>query len=719
MNDNDNEIEQSQQDQEQSEQEQIDIAERLQVFGSRLRKLAAEQSQKRSTIEERWLRDLRQYHGKYSVEEEKRIDTAEGSTVFVNITRNKSNGAEARIGDMLFPTDDRNWAIEPTPVPSLKSAKENPETAQEAISIMRKAEKAAELMQDEIDDQLTESKYQSKARDMIHDAVVLGTGIIKGPIIVGKMKKKWEEDGQGNQVLSMVEDLRPAVEYVDIWRFFPDMSTTKLSDCEFFFEQHRWTKKQLRNFARLPNVLQEQVRGVVKAGKSKDIAHNRESDIREITGISNYANDSRYEVWEYHGPISKQELIDVVTSDEDPSMDPKEIDELDDEVEAVVFFSDTHVLKVAINAMDTEEKPYSSLCWEQDDGSPFGFGVPYLMSSAQKVINSSWRMMLDNAGQSVTDQIIVNDGIVEPVDGKWTMGPKKIWRMTDVARSVKEAFAVFETRNNQTEYANIIQMARQFADEETNMPLIAQGEQSSHVTKTSSGMGMLMNSANIVLRRAVKNWDDDITDPLIGRFYDWNMQFSDKKEIKGDYCIEARGSSALLVREKQQENLMLFANLSASNPELAMRRDWEGLDQEIAKSLEVPYNNITLSDEDIQERQAAQQQQQPEQDPTIALKQQELQIKQAEMQQSFELKQAEFQQNGQFKERQMQMEYDLKVAELALKENLTMAQMKTKLDADLMRDKTIRDKAAAELSYKNTDINLKAENLAQGHDTYG
>ena len=44
------------------------------------------------------------------------------------------------------------------------------------------------------------------------------------------------------------------------------------------------------------------------------------------------------------------------------------------------------------------------------------------------------------------------------------------------------------------------------------------------------------------------------------------MQFSDRPEIKGDFSIEARGSGALLVREKQQENLMIYSNISSNNP---------------------------------------------------------------------------------------------------------------------------------------------------------
>ena len=52
-----------------------------------------------------------------------------------------------------------------------------------------------------------------------------------------------------------------------------------------------------------------------------------------------------------------------------------------------------------------------------------------------------------------------------------------------------------------------------------------------------------------------------ILPPSNCRFYDWNMQYNEKAEIKGDFSIEA-GISALLVREKQQENLMIYSNLS-------------------------------------------------------------------------------------------------------------------------------------------------------------
>ena len=79
-------------------------SEMLQIFGARLSKIAQQRVTDRSVVEERWLRNLRQYHGVYEAEEQSRLDAANGSKVFINITRNKCNAAEARLSDMLFPT---------------------------------------------------------------------------------------------------------------------------------------------------------------------------------------------------------------------------------------------------------------------------------------------------------------------------------------------------------------------------------------------------------------------------------------------------------------------------------------------------------------------------------------------------------------------------------------------------------------------------------------
>ena len=734
-----------------AEEHELEVAERLHIFASRLNKLAAEQVAKRNQIEQRWLDDIRQYHGEYASDEAAKLARAKGSEVFVNITRNKTNAAEARLQDMLFPTDDRNFGIYPTPVPELDyMSKMEPQTPEQqgaieaARNMVSEATESAMQMQDVIDDQLLESRYHIKARDIIHDACQLGTAIIKGPVIVGRTKKRWDVMPDGMSMLQIVEALEPTVERIDPWDFYPDMSAKSISEAEFVFERRRLSKKQLREMANLPGVLVSQLKEIVKtSAKSTHIAKDFTDDIRNITGINTVGEGNKYEIWEYHGPVSKSELIDAMRMSDD-EIDEEEVDELNDEVEATVFFSGDRVIKVAVNPMDSDERPFAVFNWEKDESSIFGFGVPCLMRSAQRVINASWRMMMDNAGLSVADQLVINKELLYPADGTWDMTPKKIWYLRDKTRSVQEAFASFATPSHQVELANIFSMARQLADEETNLPLIAQGEMGQHTTKTSSGMAMLMNSSNIVLRKAVKNWDDDITRPLITRFYDWNMQFNERADIKGDFSIEARGSGALLVREKQQENLMIYSNLSMNVPEFAKRRDWAELDREIAKSLELPYDQITLDEREIaelEEQQQAMMQQQMQMmqagggadqlkaelaQVELQLKSQKLQLDAQKAQAGIQQDQAEMQMKGQLEAakleleaRKLELQERIQLAELRNKYQMSSDQLQTKIALDTEKIRTDRDKAAANTNVRLTDASLRSRNISNGFDTFG
>jgi len=222
------------------------------------------------------------------------------------------------------------------------------------------------------------------------------------------------------------------------------------------------------------------------------------------------------------------------------------------------------------------------------------------MRNPQKVLNAAWRAMMDNAGNAVGPQIVIAKDQIEPEDGEWTIGGgTKIWLAKDGIPRDKRAFETFDIPSQQVIYANIITLAKQFIDDMTAMPQIAQGEQGAGVTKTAQGMALLMNSANVVFRRIVKNFDDDVTTPDIRRFYDWNMQFNDKDEIKGDYEVDARGSSVLLVREMQAQTLMAVATQLGGHPVYGpMLRNREVL-RKMFQALMIPAADVVLTDNEI------------------------------------------------------------------------------------------------------------------------
>lgn len=630
---------------------------------------------KRNLVEKRWLEDLQQYHGKYSDEFKRSLELAKKSWLFINQTRPKTDTCEARLSDMLFPTDDRNFGILPTPVPELtaeaegaaqqaskmaQQAAQNPNDpamqqqaamAQENLAIidarLEQARKRAKAMEEEIADHLKECRYNIQARDVIGDACKLGTGVMKGPVLGGRSRKHWQQTDSGYLMVER-EDTKAAYWRVDPWEFFPDMDARTIDECEGIFERHRMNATELRRLSRQPGFADaaDAFRELLR-DKPRDTTPMYISDLRSITGAYHDTELDRYHVWEFHGAMSCDDLRTVAEAlgmDDliaDAGVDG-DIDPLI-EIPVVVWFCQGKILKFGLHYLDSGEPIYSVFHLAKDEASLFGFGIPYMMRDSQTALNAGWRTMLDNAGLSSGPQIVVNQDVIEPANDSWALEPRKLWLRKAGANPQAPAFEQYSIASNQGELANIIQMAKQTIDDETNIPVIAQGEQGAHVTQTAHGMSLLMNSVNVVFRRIVKNFDDDMTTPNIRRMYDFLMQFSTREYIKGDYEVDARGSSVLLVREMQSANLMAFLQMFAGHPVLAPYLRENGLPalRRLVQTMMLPADELIKSDEEL-EREAAQAAQQPQQtDPEMIKLEMQANLAQMEMENRMQLAQYE------------------------------------------------------------------------------
>ena len=646
---------------------------------SRLEREADDRVMRRNLVEKRWIADLEQYHGEYDQTIEKKLEANDKSSLFINQTRPKTNACAARLSDMLFPTDDNNWGIKPTPVPELsRGAQEAADAAMgaakqanqalqqgdpaqaEAIANagnqmadvsakmkadMDAAQKACQSMQDEIEDQLRECNYAIQARDVIDDTCKIGTGVMKGPVAsMDRARRSWEQGEQG-YAITYKENPRPAYYRVDPWSFFPDPDARTVDESESFFERHLMRAKDLRRLAKQPGFSADAIRSVLKQNPSRNLPSYL-ADLRNITGENQAPTDKMFQVWEYRGPITSEELIAIAQNlgREDLAETYAEPDPLM-EIQVVIWFCQGELLKFGVHHLDSGESIYSVYNLEKDDSSIWGYGIPSLMRDSQKALNAAWRMMMDNAALSSGPQIVINSQHIDPADKKWNLAPRKVWIKKPNAPAGQPVFETYEVSMHQAELANIIMLAKQFIDDETSISTLAQGEQGAHTTQTAQGMAILMNAVNVVFRRFVKNFDDDITVPNIRRLYDWNMQFSQKDYIKGDMEVDARGTSVLLVRELQAQNLMVLANMTA-HPILGLLLKAAPVVRKLSQSMMIPPDEIVKTDEELKQEAAMAARQGEKPDPEvmklqlqkeIAEKENETRIAVANMQRETEL----------------------------------------------------------------------------------
>lgn len=636
-----------------------------------------------SDVEKRWRRNTQLYFGERTESTGEFENTlrngpparkaADGnrSRVVINIVRPKVDQAVARMCEILFPVDDRNWGLKPTPMPDLadmvgKNAPTvDPRTGQptgltandEAQAIMQAAKEAAEAMERSIDDSLTECKYNGESRKGIEDGVRLGTMVMYGPFPARQTSKVWLPMPDGTQTLQINESIVPASMRLDPWDSFfdPSCGNDHQRGRGFFFRRNI-NRKELRQLVGLPGFDTEAIREVLRQQPNR-------IRVAEQRVLRDTVKEDSYEMWTYHGDIEPDEMEMLTSRTGDP---------LTDVTFGVLVIVNDKIIGAMESWVADKTLPVDVWNWRKSDDSPFGYGLPDELEHQQRVVNSAWRQVMDNGRTSLGGQIVMKKGMVIPQNNSWEITPNKIWLAKDDLADVRQAFSVFEFNSHLQELLAIAQAAMQFADMEASMPQILGGNQGS-APETVGGMVMLYNNANAVLRQRVKLYDDAVTRPHIGRYYDWKMANDPDPKIKGDYEIDARGSSALIERDIQNQALLNLANITNNPRYIPHLREREEL-KAILKAFKVNPEEIMKPEDQVAQEQQDQQEQGAPADPRIAAAQIKAQVDMAKIEDNKEARQLQAQQIQYNKERE-QGEFEIAMTEAAINRDTTLLKL--------------------------------------------
>lgn len=634
----------------------------------------------RSEIEQRWLRDIRQYNGQYEPDFESYLKERKAACkVYVPLTRRICNIVEPRLGDLLFPTDDRNFVAEASPLPELDDVNEvlskanpdrpvtvdgqpvQPTAVKRAIGdLIDEAKRKAANMQRVIDDQLTEADWPTQARKVIHDAVKLGSGVVKGPFALSKTKKRWTVNALGQPTLIVDNKVKATIKRVDPWNFYPSLSVANVEDSDGFFERHPMNKLQFLRLGDQEGFDKEAITRVLMAGPNQQRDANVDAQ-RESAGTVG-VEDNRFNVIEYNGPVDAEDLrscgCEIPEGNETLIFD------------AIVWFSEStgEVIKAVVNPMSAGNIMYSVFNWQPDSACIFGYGLPHEIRDLQESANSSFRASHDNMALSVGPQLVINSKKIRPHNGSWEIEPNKVWDLTDASVPVQNVFGFFQVESRLQELMQLFNMVKQLAEEVGGPMLAMQGQESPNHMQTAMGMSIAYTAANVWMRRAVKLWDDQVTVPRIRAFVDWNMEHYKDPDIKGDINVVARGTSALLEAEGQVQRLQLLAAASAQAG-IPLRKMIAQLRQ-MALAMRLDPDELLPTDEEVKEMEAnAAPPPNPEME-RIRIRESELKDNEAQRAHEREIESGRNQ---------------IRLAEIASRENLTMEQARAKYDIEVRR----------------------------------
>lgn len=571
--------------------------------------------------------------------------SATRSTVFVELTRPYVDAASARVSDMLLPTDDRNWALEPTPVPDLikqlddktpiagqggqpamvldaeaqppqpgmpvaQPAMRPMTAADEARKVLEEAKASCEKAQKRIDDWLTECDYLDAGRDIIDDAARIGVGILKGPM-PKKIRKKAIVRALQGIGLVIQESMNPVSGRISPWNFYPDPNCGEdIQRGKYVFERDDITGRELADLKGLPGYLDYAIDEAMEEGPVNTVIQGG----RQKTTTDNRNDAELYQIWYFHGYLSADDLDTLgATHGGDGKQYP-----------VICTMVNDKIIKAALTALDSGEFPYDVFVWQKRAGHWAGRGVARQMRTEQDGVNAAVRAMMDNAGLSSGAQVIINRSKIVPANGKWALEPRKVWwtRQDEDIQNVRDAILFVNMPSVQQELMAIIEFWKHAAEDATGLPMLLQG-QLGQSPDTVGGMTLLNNNATTVLRRIAKNYDSRITDRHLSRYYEWLLLHGPDDTEKGDFQIKARGSSALLERDAQSQFLMQLLNASL-NPRFKL--DPAKIMGRVLKSQRFDVEDLELPADEA----AKLMQGQP--DPRVAVEQMRQQMQEKELQ---------------------------------------------------------------------------------------
>ena len=564
--------------------------------------------EKRNLDERRWLRAYENYRGLYN--KSVKFRDSEKSRVFVKITKTKVLAAFGQLVDVIFGTGKFPIGIEETKVPEgeldgahldinnvqpniessipddIGNRVDNPydvgyegdgktlkpgATFAKGIissSIEEKVEsdlvegfnpipqvlelspsqKTARRMEKLIHDQIEESNGSSEIRNALLESALLGTGIVKGPFNFNKKLNKWEMDDNGERSYSPLEVRVPRIEFVSCWDFFPDPAATNIEECEYIVHRHKMNKSQLRQLRNMPYFDEDAIRNALMDGPNY-VERDYESQLKDDARVEDtYQNN--FEVLEYWGIMDAEYAREVGIELSDA------IDDLD-EVQINAWVCGNRLLRAVINPFTPYRLPYHAFPYERNPYNFFGIGVAENMDDSQQIMNGHARMAIDN--------LALSGSLIFDVDESALVGgqsmeiyPGKIFRRQ--AGIPGQSIHGIKFPNTAPENMMMFDKFRQLADEQTGLPSYSHGQTGvQSMTRTASGMSMLLGAASLNIKTVVKNLDDFLLKPLGESFFQWNMQFFEGSlNVEGDLEVRATGTNSLMQKEVRSQRLTMF-----------------------------------------------------------------------------------------------------------------------------------------------------------------
>ena len=552
-----------------------------------------ERRNRRLPIEREWLQSYQRFLGQYPAEIKMRMDPRR-SQLWVGLTAMYCNAAHSAIMDMLRGAgDEQGWMLEPEKIP--ENTPIPPELAAQGFNVnaLRKdMRKRVEGMTDTMVNQLDDSQYEEQIDQAVFQAVIIGSGGMKGPDTIVDNGYHWNMNLDLNLQASpqTVQHTghKPAFRNVSVMNLYPDMDAKTVQEGDGIFEEMMLTRRQLMELAIRPGFNPAAVIRCLRDAPAGDytlLPHQVE--LQAITGDAIPHLTHRYRVRRFVGEVAGEQLHQAGATV------PRNQWQM--AIQADVWFCGPYLIR---GKKHDGPIPYYIFPYSKRPTTPFGRGIPMLAKHSQNAINGAARAIMDNAAVASGPIMEINTRIVELTPGK---DPSDIqgW---DVYLSDHEglsgthAIKVHDFPAKIDQFLKIFEKFMQIMEHETFLPMLMQGQTRQGMTKTLGGMSMLQTNASKTIKKVLRYIDDRCVEPLVRALYDWNMRYNPDQSIMVPAKVRAKGTLSILSNEVLTQRMMQLLQVAMQHPDFK----FDEAINVIGKAMGLPMNRLVFSEEEKQ-----------------------------------------------------------------------------------------------------------------------
>lgn len=506
--------------------------------------------------------------------------------LFIGSSRNKVRAARAKINDALFGAGSLPFDTSPT----------NDKLAPFA---------------DAVEEILTEQFNRMKFRDLLKTGVntlaMYGTGFMFGPFVRKECLTETSAGEGGGIKEEKYEYDFPYYEIGNTLDVYPDPEARDVAKGLGVFwvtmeSPHTVAAWKLdKRYVNIDGALLSP--GDAGNETGGDIATQRRANLEY------WHNNNRIKVARFFGKVPKSSM----TADGSPNEAP----ETGEMVDVVVIMAGGVVVKVDVSPYGAK-LPALPCVYEAVSHEVWGVGVAENNAPHQKVTNAAFRLVMEGKGMALLGTSSVDRSKFLPTED-FKKFPGKVYQFKPGLSPEERNTAILHhvEPDVTSGWADLIRMSEQFSDDDTGITKYTQGDDSSNLNKTASGISMIMSASSLPIKEVIQNIDSMWIEQMVERTIEWNLKYlsvETVQRIHGDEIAQvwgqikqfgktsfmewqATGTSSFMQKEILTNKIRAFADFAMSNPATAPLIDARELLQQTWDVMEIGRESPILKQE--------------------------------------------------------------------------------------------------------------------------